>query len=457
MTTAVLHLGNACTAVTLAPPGCRGSEPLDGWSLPPRLAPHTWAVPSLFHLGEPPRLGAAVLEAGLADHPATFGDFKDYVAHPAPVGRAVTGRRVSCREAAARFAETLLERLARHAGTALDAVVLVPATRFELGRRWVEALDPRGVRRVSALDEDTAAALGHGLERFRGGPVAVVDAGYGAVRARVVRFDWAGVGPPRPPAILASVTLPEGLADLPGGAAMRHPEAWRAAPPQAAASRVRRVVELLLEEARLAGVDRRLARVLPLGIGCRVPAVRRALAERFEAELPSGEDPEAVIARGGLLYASGAAAERVVQGTYALRLRDPVTGGVTYPVVVEPFTPCPSPGPTASYLVNAVHDGQECFHLEIYRAVSPPGRPESREVIFDERGRIGWFDAGPAPRYEAVTPRPLAVPVDPPGRVGERRFHLAFRVDARRHLVVTVRDLRRDRVLWQDEPLAPVA
>ena len=52
---------------------------------------------------------------------------------------------------------------------------------------------------------------------------------------------------------------------------------------------------------------------------------------------------------------------------------------------------------------------------------------------------------------------PLILPVNPPGRIGERRFLMEFKVDNQKRLVVTVKDLREDKTLWEDRPILPVA
>ncbi|RMG87942.1 MAG: hypothetical protein D6708_12250 [Candidatus Dadabacteria bacterium] len=477
-----VDLGNYNTLITFREGDTRYRGLLRGVARQVREVPGTLFVPSLVHFGRQVLLGEEVLHAGVYGDDATFRDLKDHILHPTPVARKVGDRRITHKEAAAAFLRGVLERLAGELDEGIHAVLLFPSADGESFREWLRGADLGPVQSVTLVDEDTALALGYGLNLFTDDLVLVFDFGFSAVRLRVVQFHWMGREGYAPPVVKASVSVPVGTADLKqkilrelhaddvgkplpsfywkkfvlheaDAHTWRREEFRRILERENLAAQVQRAIDRVLEEARLGGVDPgQIRKVLLLGGGTRIPVVRRVLDENF-GDRVLGHEPELAPGRGALLFLSDSPVDDMVRETYSLQVRDPITGQYHYPVVVERFTRYPTRNPTARYIVNTFYDGQYELHLRVYRSAGGGPRAEAREILYGDDGRISFVASQEDETHEPAMDAPLVIPVHPPGRVGERRFLLEFKVDARKRLTVTVKDLREEKVIWEDRPL----
>lgn len=478
-----IDVGNYNTILTFGE-GCGDlGQVLPGVAACTAELPGALLVPSLVHIGEDRvRIGEEVLSDELYEDEGCFRDLKDHVLHHAPVARNVRGLRVTHKKAAADFLSELTRRLHRGLGQAFNVVFLFPNLDGELFREHLRYVDLAGARSVTLLDEDTAAALGYGVNLFADDLVLVFDFGFSALRARLLHFHWRGREAYQPPIVRASMSLPVGTADLKlkilrelhaDSETAELPafywkkfslhnadrEAWGQARFQELlarenlAAQVQAAVDGTLEEARLGGFGPGdIKKVLLLGGGTRIPLVRRTLEENF-GERILGDLPELAPGRGGVQFLSESPADDRVGAAYTLQMRDPITGEYHYPVVVEKFTRFPTAKPTARFVVNTFYDGQYELQLNVFRTQRDGEQPTGREILFGDDGKISFVNAAAGEVHEPTMTSPLVIPVNPPGRLGERRFLLEFKVDSQKRLLVTVKDLREEKLLWEDKPI----
>jgi molecular chaperone DnaK (HSP70) len=478
-----IDVGNYNTIITFGP-GCEDlGGVLPGVAASTGELPGALFVPSLVHIGEDRvRIGEEVLSAGLYEDDGCFRDLKDHVLHHAPVARNVRGLRVTHKKAAADFLSELTRRLHQGLGQAMNVVFLFPNLDGDLFREHLRYADLAGARSVTLVDEDTAAALGYGVNLFTEDLVLVFDFGFSAVRARLLQFHWLGRESYQPPIVRASMALPVGTADLKlkilrelhaddPDAAMpgfywkkfslhSHDEgAWSQTRFQELlaredlAAQVQATLDGALEEARLGGVGAGdVKKVLLLGGGTRIPLVRRTLEENF-GDRVLGDLPELAPGRGGVQFLTASPVDDMVNDAYTLQMRDPITGEYHYPVLVEKFTRFPTAQPTARFVVNTFYDGQYELHLKVFRTQRDGDGPTGREILYGDDGKISFVNAGAGDAHEPAMAGPLTIPVNPPGRLGERRFLLEFKVDSQKRLLITVKDLREEKLLWEDKPI----
>ncbi|MEW6487209.1 MAG: Hsp70 family protein [Thermodesulfobacteriota bacterium] len=477
-----IDLGNYNTIVTFREHDGETRDLLKGVARRIHEFPGTLFVPSLVHLGERTLLGEEVLSEGLYEDEGCFRDLKDHILHPAPVARNVRGLRQTHKKAAAIFLSELTRRLAAEVAAPLNVVFLFPNLGGELFRECLRYVDLESARSVTLVDEDTAVALGYGLNLFVDDRVLVFDFGFSSLRARVLQFHWLGREAYTPPVIQASASLPVGTADLrmrilrelhvdEAGAdlpafywkkfrlhdedseTLSHEKFEELLRKEGLGARVREVLDRALEEVSLAGVrPEDIRKVLLVGGGTRIPEVRRIVSEVF-GDRVVGELPEVAAGRGGVEFLSDRPVDDMVRETYSIQVRDPITGEYRYPPVVEKFSRYPTRTPTARYVVNTFYDGQYELHLQVFRSTRQGDGERGREIVYGEDGKIAFVQGQTQEVHEPAMAAPLVIPVQPPGRIGERRFLLEFGVDNQKRLVVTVKDLREERMLWEDRPL----
>lgn len=478
-----IDLGNFNTILTFREPRDDVHGLLAGVARELQGFPGALFVPSLIHLGdEQTSLGEEVLSRGLYGEEGTFRDLKDHLLHPAPVPRTLGGRRVTYRDAGALFLAGLTEKLKEGLGESLHLVLLVPAVDGDSYREWLRHLRLPAAASVTLVDEATAVALGYGVNLFLDDLLMVFDFGFSSVRARVFQFHWLGRDGYTPPVLKASASLPVGTADLKQKILRElHTDATESALPsffwkkfclhdahdslspekfrelvekENLAASVQKVIKLALEEARLEGVSPdRIRKVLLIGGGTRIPVVRVALHENF-GDRVLDEFPELAGGRGGAAFVADSPIDDMVRHAYSLQVRDQISGEYHYPVVVPKYTRFPTRNPTARFIVNTYYDGQYELHLRLFRTLGSDEAPSSREILFGDDGKLSFVGKrNEQPVHEPVTDEVFAVPVDPPGRVGERRLLLEFTIDSQKRLLVTVRDLREEKMLWEERPL----
>jgi molecular chaperone DnaK (HSP70) len=439
-------------------------------------------IPSLICLGESVLLGEEVLTQERYEDEACFRDLKDHILHPAPVARNVRGLRHTHKKAAATFLTELTRRLRREVGAPLNLVFLFPNDGGELFRECLRYVELDGAHSVTLVDEDTAVALGYGLNLFVDDLVLIFDFGFSSVRARILQFQWLGREAYAPPAVKASVSLPVGTADLrlkilkelhvgatngelptfywkkfrlhdAGDELLSHEKFEDLLRRERLAARVQEALDRALEEAELGGVQPGdLRKVLLVGGGTRIPLVRRIVDENF-GERVLGDLPEVAAGRGGVHFLSDRPVDDMIRETYAIQVRDPISGEYHYPPVVERYSRYPTRNPTARYIVNTFYDGQYELHLQVFRCTQAGDSDHGREIVYGEDGKISFVGGRGQEVHEPALATPMVIPVSPPGRVGERRFLLEFRVDNQKRLVVTVKDLREEKVLWEEKPI----
>ncbi|HSH70617.1 MAG TPA: Hsp70 family protein [Deferrisomatales bacterium] len=479
-----IDMGNYNTIITFAGEQQALDQVLPGVAAKLGDLPGALFVPSLVHIGEDRiRIGEEVLSAGLYEDEGCFRDLKDHVLHHAPVARNVRGLRVTHKKAAADFLSELTARLHAGLGQAMNVVFLFPNLDGELFREHLRYVDLAGARSVTLVDEDTAVALGYGVNLFADDLLLVFDFGFSAVRARLLQFHWLGRESYQPPIVRASMALPVGTADLKlkilrelhshddTDASMpafywkkfslhsRDADTWshvrfqELLAKENLAAQVQAALDGAMEEARLGGLRASdVKKVLLLGGGTRIPLVRRTLEENF-GDRVLGDLPELAPGRGGVQFLTESPVDDMVNDAYTLQMRDPITGEYHYPVLVEKFTRFPTANPTSRFVVNTFYDGQYELQLNVFRTQRDGEHPGGREILFGDDGKISFVGAGAGDAHEPAMASPLVIPVNPPGRLGERRFLLEFKVDSQKRLLLTVKDLREEKLLWEDKPI----
>jgi molecular chaperone DnaK (HSP70) len=474
-------------------------------------------IPSLIHYAADDRrwIGAQVLERRLYGAPATFRWMKSYVARRSPGGRRVGGRDVSHRQAGRDFLAEVLFAAAAACGAGEDVALTVPVESFEDYEDWLtDVAESAGIRRSRLIDEPAAAALGYGVPIRTGDVYATFDFGGGTLDVAVVLVEDAAPARRRcrvlgkAGADLGGISVDQwlfrevlrrtGRSDADDAVravsndlvvaceaakerlsfedraevAIDDPDTGFAL----AATFTRGELEDLLDEhdffaeihrtcrralgdARERGyAEEAIKAVFLVGGASQMPAVGRALRRIFGKDRVLLDRPLDAVARGAAAFVAGADLLDHIQHDYAIRHLDRERGEYDYVPVVKRGTPYPTSATVARLTVKASHDGQRELGLLVF------------EVSGDRRRATGGgveieYDPSGAARLCAVTPEdaerrsycPIGSPAflvaDPPCQAGERRFEIAFGIDANKRLLMSARDLKSGRWTHRDYPM----
>jgi hypothetical protein len=166
--------------------------------------------------------------------------------------------------------------------------------------------------------------------------------------------------------------------------------------------------------------------------------------------------PFDAVARGAALFAAGCAVERVIYHDYSLRVRIPDRTPPAYEFerLVSSGDPYPTPpGREVVRYYAAAYPGQE----EVSLPVCEMGRFRWEPLPWEVRGNgLAYWRPRAEPEWERIVCLNEAdpeIPLQPAGMPGAARLRVAFRVDERRWLRVTVHDLERKVDLRHDEAL----
>jgi hypothetical protein len=110
--------------------------------------------------------------------------------------------------------------------------------------------------------------------------------------------------------------------------------------------------------------------------------------------------------------------------------------------------------------VKASHDGQKQLGIAIFEVGErrQRGGGQAVELVFDPSGAARMVNLTPDEEDRRTyfwlnehTPTFLAA--DPPGKQGELRFEVEFKIDENKRLLITARDVQTGRVTHRDYPV----
>lgn len=400
--------------------------------------------------------------------------------------------------------------------SACEVAFSVPVEAFERYTDWLSsACGELGVRRFRFIDESTACIFGYDTHLQRGDLFLVFDLGGGTLDISVVRIEervgdrghgcrvmgkaGCGIGGRNIDGWLYAELLKRARiqpVDARPASAVFMPEAERikealSEQPSCeydvrhAGSRMRlkgiflrsELEDLLEENGLFQDVQQTLERALKGAYerGVEKPAIREALLVGGSSHIPSirrlvrthfGERtrfyrPFDAVARGACRFLSNDIENLYdhIQHDYAIKGYDSSSGTHRFIPLVPRGTHYPTDEGFRKMTLKATRDGQRFFGINIYElaergSVAGGG---AGEIVFDLNGNAMYENtarsAAENTEFWLNEDNPTFIEAVPPAQGGLKRFAVAFRVDALKHLRVTVRDLQTQKLVYNDYPV----
>jgi len=228
---------------------------------------------------------------------------------------------------------------------------------------------------------------------------------------------------------------------------------------------IHHTVRSALNSARERGYDENaIQSVLMVGGSSQIPSVRRALKQIFGRDKVLSDRPLDAVARGAAAFVAGVDFYDHIQHNYAIRYINPQKGDYDYHTIVEKGTPYPTLEPVARLAVKASYDGQKQLGIAIFEIGDshPQQSDNTVELVFDPNGAARVIQLTPHEKEQRAffwmnENSPTFLHAEPPGKKGEPRFDVEFKIDSNKRLTLTARDRMNGMLIHQDYPVVKLS
>ena len=138
-----------------------------------------------------------------------------------------------------------------------------------------------------------------------------------------------------------------------------------------------------------------------------------------------------------------------IKANYALRSRTAKGEGYKFDINIPKGTPYPTHNGVTTIIANAFFDGQQEVELDFFR-MDIPETTQYREIVIGENHNL-QVEENISDEQKVFTneAKPEIIKLDPPAKSGERRLEITFDVSINKDLLITVKDLRRNTIIWK--------
>lgn len=152
---------------------------------------------------------------------------------------------------------------------------------------------------------------------------------------------------------------------------------------------------------------------------------------------------------GGLAYLQHQDSGSTIKANYALRSRAARGESYKFDIIIPKGTAYPTQNGVTTVIANGFFDGQQELQLDIFRMDIPESSGD-REILMTEEGTLQVEEnISEEQKLFVNEAKPDIIPLDPPGKSGEKRLEITFDVSINKDLLITVKDLRRNMTVWK--------
>jgi molecular chaperone DnaK (HSP70) len=230
-------------------------------------------------------------------------------------------------------------------------------------------------------------------------------------------------------------------------------------------SRIDRTVRAAIARAREKGFDDdAIKQVMLVGGSSLIPSVQSTVKRIFGRDRVALARPLDAVARGTAAFVAGVDFFDHIQHDYAIRHVNQHRNEYEYRRLVEAGTPYPTEQALATLTVKASYDGQQQLGLAIFELAAPfqPASDQPVELVFDPSGAARLVELTVDEQHARThfwmnEDSPTFLEAQPPARKGEGRFQVSFHIDDSKRLLVSARDLKTGRWLYDRYPVVKLA
>ena len=214
------------------------------------------------------------------------------------------------------------------------------------------------------------------------------------------------------------------------------------------------IEQAVLQAQSRGGIPQGISVVLMTGCGSFIPMIRSAVQLKFGSDRVRCDLPCSATALGLARYSTATGKTRSLERDYALRYWDADVCRHEFRYIARKGTVYPTRQDTARVLISAAYDGQTHLGIALYAFGDRYGSPGEREIelVTDPDGIMRCMEQPMDIQVSRSTwineMTPTILVATPPGRKGDVRFELVFRIDLLGILRLSARDvLTGERIL----------
>ncbi len=448
-------------------------------------------VPSLIHYGDNATwIGAQVLDRNLYDHASTFRWMKRYIAHRSDIPRRVTDRLITAPVEAFEHYEEWLRGVAEQAGIKrfrlideASAAALGYGAPIQPGDQYLVFDFGGGTLDIAVvmIEEQDGTSLGRRCRVLGKAGLEIGGSNLdGWLFSEVLRRNGRRESDEEVRSMsrellvsceaakeqLSTGESAEVSAQDPDSGRVLFAEVTRTdfeelLDQHEMYSKIDRTVRAAIARAREKGFeDDAIKQVMLVGGSSLIPSVQKTVARIFGRDRVALARPLDAVARGTAAFVAGVDFFDHIQHHYAIRHVNQHRNEYEYRPLVNAGTPYPTEQALATLTVKASYDGQQQLGLAIFEVATPVRSRSDQpvELIFDPSGAARLVELTVDEQQSRThfwmnEDTPTFLEAEPPAKKGEARFQVSFNIDDSKRLLVSARDLRTGRWLYDRYPV----
>lgn len=217
---------------------------------------------------------------------------------------------------------------------------------------------------------------------------------------------------------------------------------------------IQNVIDRVLDQARLKGISKdMISKVLLVGGTCLIPSVQRSIKQVFGSSKVHSEKTFEAVSNGALLLLQGINVEDYICHSYAIRYLNPNTNMHDYKILFPSGTKYPTDN---NVELNLGCSNYNQMAIELVIAEIQQKINKTTEVFFDGQTIKTVETEGNTNNIRILNEdkeKTVLARLNPPGNPGNNRLNVIFKINNKKQLISTVKDVHTSKIIYSDIPV----
>lgn len=219
--------------------------------------------------------------------------------------------------------------------------------------------------------------------------------------------------------------------------------------------KIQKTLDRTLSKASCNGICKEdINEVLLVGGSSLIPAVQKLIKQNFDSSKVKLHNPFLAVASGACKF-NNLKLNDITYNDYAIKHINPNSGAPFFKTIIPAGTPYPLNEDIVK-IFDGSQKGQLKVGLEIYE-IKRGKNHNDIELIFDKKGNAKLTEVYYTDKLNFLNKKnPTFINLNPPATGNEKRLKASFNIDGLKRLIVTVEDLKTNKVLLKNHPVVEI-